>query len=84
MAGVVKGMEGAMRAMDLEKVPILSLILLIRPSQHNAGLYVVIRVSVAIRVLPHFRADNLGFIDIRCHGQIRDPIRGPGRRNGLL
>ena len=24
MAGVVKGMEGAMRAMDLEKVPILS------------------------------------------------------------
>jgi len=36
MAGVVKGMEGAMRAMDLEKVPILSKFFIYTPftTQH--------------------------------------------------
>jgi len=63
MGQVVRGMEGAMKAMDLEKV------------RHPSA-------------LPPSPASPLTNphppLDISRHGQIRDPIRRPGRRNRLL
>jgi len=43
MAGVVKGMEGAMRAMDLEKVPMLSQLFIYTPFLHSTILDYILR-----------------------------------------
>ena len=67
MTNVVKGMDTAMKSMDLEKVR------MIMPQQ--------IRMFVGERMEVLIYED---ITDQRCHGPLRDSVRGPGRCDWIL